>query len=263
MVERRSAIRAALVWDALFPVLQARHEAVTSAHDNRDKRPLEVVDLGGGTGGLAVRIAELGPDVVQVLVVDPSPDALASLERRAAEADVADAVRGVLGDAATLLDLVTAGTVDVVVCHEVLEVVDVPAQAVEAAAAVLAPGGVLSLVAAQRSAAVFARAVAGHVTDARTLLTDPDGRWGSTDPMPRRFTRDELTGLLEDAGLTVAEVRGVRVFTDHLSSANVEPERSGHGDGTAEELHMLEAEVATHPDFLAIATQLHLLATKR
>jgi S-adenosylmethionine-dependent methyltransferase len=260
VVEHRSAIRTAVVWDALHRVLQGRHDAVRA---RGDERLLQVVDLGGGTGGLAVRIAELGHHVV---VVDPSPDALASLARRASEADVSDAVRGVLGDADTLLDVVPAGTADVVVCHDVLEVVDLPDQALAVAAAALASGGALSLLAAQRSAAVFARAVGGHVADARALLNDPDGRWGSNDPMPRRFTRDQLIGLLDAAGLTVAEIRGVRVFTDHLVSAPVEPERFGHtaaGDGgAAEELRALEAEVATHPDFLAIATQLHVLATK-
>ena len=249
MVERRSAIRAAVVWDALRGVLQTRHDAVAAAGH---ERPLEVVDLGGGTGGLAVRVAELGHHVV---VVDPSPDALASLERRAADADVV--VRGVLGDAGTLLDVVPPGSADVVVCHGVLEVVDVPAQALGAAAAALAPGGSLSLLAAQRSGAVFARAIAGHVADARTLLTDPDGRWGSHDPMPRRFTREQLTGLVEAAGLTVAQVHGVRVFADHLSSATMESQ-----PGAAEALLALEAEVSTHPDFLAVATQLHVLATK-
>ena len=252
------SIRAALVWDAVQAVLAAR------SADALD-RPLEVVDLGGGTGGLAVRVAELGHHVV---VVDPRPDALASLERRAADAGMvggrqeqgSGSVRGVLGDAATLPDLVTTGSADVVVCHGVLEVVDVPAEALDAASTALAPGGVLSLLAAQRSAAVFARAIVGHVADARALLADPDGRWGPQDPMPRRFTRDQLVGLLEAAGFTVGEIRGVRVFADHLtggSSAVVEEE-----PGAVEALRTLEAEVATHPDFAAVATQLHLLATK-
>ncbi len=254
MVERRSTIRAAVVWDAVQGVLQARSTGTGSAGPADVDRPLEVVDLGGGTGGLAVRIAGLGHHVV---VVDPSPDALASLERRVADAGMVDGtVRGVLGDAATLPDVVPAGSADVVICHGVLEVVDVPAQALDAAAQALAPGGVLSLLAAQRSAAVFARAIGGHVAEARALLADPDGRWGSTDPMPRRFTRDQLTDLLEAAGFTVGEVRGVRVFADHLSST-VEAE-----PGAAEALRALEAEVATHTDFAAIATQLHLLATK-
>jgi SAM-dependent methyltransferase len=254
VVERRSAIRAALVWDAVQAVLAARSADAPG-------RPLEVVDLGGGTGGLAVRVAELGHHVV---VVDPSPDALASLERRAADAGLVDGrqeqgsgtVRGVLGDAATLPDLVPSASADVVVCHGVLEVVDVPAQALDAAARALAPGGALSLLAAQRSAAVFARAIGGHVADARAMLADPDGRWGSSDPMPRRFTRDQLVDLLGAAGFTVGEIRGVRVFADHLNSSTVESE-----PGAADALRALEAEVATHPDFAAIATQLHLHAT--
>ena len=248
------SIRAALVWDAVRAVLAAR-----SAH--APDRPLEVVDLGGGTGGLAVRVAELGHHVV---VVDPSPDALASLERRAADAGLvaghqeqgSGSVRGILGDAATLAEQVPVGSADVVVCHGVLEVVDVPAQALDAAARALAPGGALSLLAAQRSGAVFARAIVGHVADARALLSDPDGRWGSTDPMPRRFTRDQLLALLETAGFGVEEIRGVRVFADHLSSSTVEAE-----PGAADALLALEADVATHPDFATIATQLHLHAT--
>ena len=46
-------------------------------------RPLDVVDLGGGTGVMAIPLAARGH---RVTVVDPSPDALASLERRTAEA---------------------------------------------------------------------------------------------------------------------------------------------------------------------------------
>jgi len=109
--------------------------------------------------------------------------------------------------------------------------------------------------AAQRSAAVLARAIAGHFGDARAALVDPDGTWGGTDPVPRRFSRDELAGHLVDAGLVVTETRGVRVFVDHLSGADIDEA------GGAATLRALEADVATHPDFMAIATQLHLLAT--
>jgi SAM-dependent methyltransferase len=215
-------------------------------------RPLHVVDLGGGTGGLAVQIASLGH---RVTVVDPSPDALASLERRAAEVHLSASVHGVLGDAASLLEVVGPASGDVVICHGVLEVVDEPLQALQAVDAVLAADGVLSVLAAQRSAAVFTRALAGHLADAHVLLDDPHGRWGESDPVPRRFSRTELDRLLDEAGFTVTEVRGIRVFTDHLSSAVVDAE-----PGAADALQALEAAVATHPDFMAVATQLHLLA---
>lgn len=244
MERRRSAIRTAVVWDALQPVLQPTTPS---------QRPLRVVDLGGGTGGFAVRIAQLGH---HVLVVDPSPDALASLERRAAET-ATTTVSGVLGDADSLLDVVDPGTADLVLCHGLLEVVDKPGQALAAAATALATGGTLSVVAAQRAGGVFGRILAGHLGEAQTMLDDPDGRGGPTDALRRRFTEPELHGLLAEAGLEVTDVRGIRVFTDHLSSAVVDSE-----PGAADLLQALESAAAVRPEFIAIATQLHLLAAK-
>ena len=63
--ERRDSARTAVVWEALGPVLEPPG--------------LDVLDIGGGTGGFAVRVAGLGH---RVTVVDPSPDALAALARR-------------------------------------------------------------------------------------------------------------------------------------------------------------------------------------
>lgn len=245
MERRRSAIRTAVVWDALRTVLQSRYDAVGGA------RAVHVVDLGGGTGGLAVPIAGLGH---RVTVVDPSPDALASLERRAAEVDLTASVRGVLGDAASLLDVVDPDSADVVICHGVLEVVEAPLEALEAAAAVLVPEGTLSVLAAQRSAAVFARALAGHLAEAHALLDEGGGE--ESGQLPRRFSQAELRALLTRAGFTVAEVRGIRVFTDHISNALVDAD-----PGAADDLQALESAVAASPDFMAVATQLHLLAT--
>lgn len=243
---RRSAIRTAGVWEAVQGLL---HACTAAAGD----RPLSVVDLGGGTGEVAVRIGELGHSVV---VVDPSPDALAALERRAAEAGVSAVVRGVLGDAATLRDAVSPGSADVVLCHGVLERVDDPAAAVRAAVDVLVPGGGLSVLAAQLPAAVFARALAGHPAEARALLHSATGQ-AEAGALPRRFTAAGLEALLADSGCTVTERRGVRVFVDHVASAvDADPD-------AAAALGALEADVALHPDFLPLAAQLHLLARRR
>ena len=162
---RRSSARTAVVWDALRPLL-GRGE------------PLEVLDIGGGTGGFAVGVAELGHHVV---VVDPSPDALATLARRSAEAGVADRVRGVQGDLATLAELAPADGADVVLCHGVLEVVDDPRAALSSIHDVLRPGGTLSLLVSQRHAAVLARAMAGHFRQAHELL-DADGTGAPAGP---------------------------------------------------------------------------------
>src|SRR5690606_36853103 len=106
---------------------------------------LDVLDAGGGSGNFADPLARLGH---RVTVVDPSPNALFALERRAAEADVADRVQGRQGDAHGLFDVAERGGYDVVLCHGVLEYVDYPAHGLRNAVAALRPGGVLSLLAA-------------------------------------------------------------------------------------------------------------------
>jgi len=232
--ERRSAARTAVVWAGLRPVLDR-----AAGQD--------VLDIGGGTGGFAVRVAELGH---RVHVVDPSPDALAGLDRRARESGVE--VTGQQGDLSTLLDVAEPASADVVLCHGVLEVVDDPAAALATIAEVLRPGGVLSLLVAQRHAAVVARAMAGHFEQARALLdaTDQSGRSG------RRFTRDELETLLPAAGFTLASLHAVRVFSDLVPSSLLDLE-----PGATAALLELEQAVSERPEYAPLAAQLHLVAT--
>jgi len=207
-----------------------------------------VLDIGGGTGGFAVRVAELGH---QVLVIDPSPDALAALDRRARERDVADLVTGVQGDLAGVIDLVPLGTADLVLCHGVLGLVDDPVDALAVIGRLLRPGGALSLLVGQRHAAVLGRAMAGHFAQARELL---DGVGGDHE---HRFTADEVRGLLAESGYAVAEMHAVRVFSDLVPSALLDLE-PGAVDGLLE----LERAVADRPEYLTLAAQIHAVATR-
>ncbi|MFJ3923742.1 class I SAM-dependent methyltransferase [Streptomyces sp. NPDC090022] len=244
----RASLRTAVVWEVLKEALDRRVKAT-----GRDV--LDVLDTGGGTGKFAVPVARLGH---RVTVVDPSPNALFGLERRVSEEGVADLVRGVQGDAQGLLDVVEREAYDVVICHGVLEYVDDPAEGVANAVAALRPGGTLSLLGAGIGGAVLARALAGHFTEARTALTDPAGRWGSGDPVPRRFTADQLGELVSGAGLEVGAVHGVRIFADLVPGVLVDTE-----PGAAAALLRLEEAAAELPAFHAVATQLHVLGEKR
>jgi SAM-dependent methyltransferase len=248
---RRSAVRTGVVWAALRLSLEQPGGLDRTGLDGVGAR---VVDIGGGTGGFAVPLAELGH---RVLVVDPSPDALAALGRRAAERHVTDLVTGVQGDVADLPELATGehSQADLVLCHGVLEVVDDPAGALTTIAGVLRPGGTLSLLVAQRHAAVIARAMAGHFQQARALLDpDPTEHVGSGRP-GRRYTHDELSAMVAAAGLEVLAVHAVRVFADLVpgSLLDLEP-------GASQALADLEQAVAERPEYLPLATQLHVLA---
>lgn len=243
----RSALRTAVVWEVVRAALEKRAAEL-------DQPVLDVVDTGGGTGNFAVPVARLGH---RVTVVDPSPDALFALERRAAEAGVTDLVRAVQGDTQTLPELVAPGTVDAVLCHGVLEVVDDPAEALGSLAAALRRGGFVSLLAANRNGAVLARALALPL---HRRPYRPGGRRRplgrerpDAAPLQRRGARQAGHAA---ADLRVDSVHGVRVFADLVPGVLVDTE-----PGALEALLKLEEAAAEQPAFHAVATQLHLLAT--
>ncbi len=241
----RFAVRTAGVWDVVADLLVEQ-----SQRTGKDR--LDVVDVGGGTGGFAVPVAGLGH---RVTVVDPSPDALASLSRRASEAQVDHLLRAEQGEAAGLPDLLAPECADVVLCHGVLEYADDPEAAAAGVMAVLRPDGVASLLAAQRLGAVLARALAGRFAEARHLLTDPQGRAGNSDPLPRRFDEASLAELLGTCGAAIRDVHGVRLVTDLLPGALLD------GDPAAlEDLLELERAVAVHPALSVVCSQIHVLA---
>jgi SAM-dependent methyltransferase len=242
---RHAALRTGVVFQALRDALRRRAEAT-------GRPELDVLDTGGGSGRFSVPVAGLGH---RVTVVDPSPDALFALARRARDEGVADRVRGLQGDTQDLLDVAGRGAYDLVLCHGVLEYVDDAEAALRAVAGALRPGGALSLLAAGTGGAVLARALAGRFTEARRALTAPDGRWGDADPVPRRFTAPGLTALVAGAGLAPREVLGVGIFADLVPGSLV----AGGSDALAA-LTALEAEAAARPEFQAVARHLHVLA---
>ncbi len=234
---RRDGVRTSLIWDVLRDVVSAR-----AADTGRPT--LDIVDVGGGTGGLAVPFAALGHNVT---VVDPSPDALAAAQRRAAEAGAR--LTAIQGDAASLDAVAGIKTADLVICHNVLEYVDSPADAMTAIAAVLRPSATVSVLASNAVAAVLHQALAGRFAEARQLL-DPDAAGGP----PWRFTLPALTALIEGAGLRAGQAHGLRIFGGLVPGVLLD------GDaGAAEALRALEEAAAATPPLRDIAAKLHVL----
>jgi len=239
----RDGVRSRRLWDVLLE--DVTQDAVATLVSVTGRTVLDVVDVGGGTGGFAVPLATLGHNVT---VVDPSPDALAAAQRRAAEVPVPLSV--VQGEASSLAEMAGPATADLVICHNVLEYVDSPADAMAGIARVLRPSGVVSVLAANAVAAVLHHALAGRFTQAGRLLPGAGADCG----LPRRFTLPELAELVEGAGLRPGQARGLRIF------AGLVPGALADGDAVAAAgLLSLERAAATYPPLRDIAAQLHLL----
>ena len=173
-------------------------------------------------------------------------------------------LRAVQGDAADLALVAGKQSADLVLCHSVLEYVDSPPAAMAAIAAVLRPGGAVSVLTASAVAAVIHRALAGRFDEARRLLSglgsaaSVDGSApvaeGHGQPGPRRFTLAGVTALIEEAGLRPGPALGVRVFADLVPRvvADADP-------GAAKGLQGLELAAAAHPAFHDFAAQVHVL----
>jgi len=227
--------RQRLVWQLLSEALVAVAEP-------------SVLDCGGGSGSFAVPLAESG---ALVTVVDISPDALATLRRRAAEVGVADRIRPVQGDVEQLGDVLGESKFDVVLAHGILQAVDDGVAAFRAVAAAVRPGGMLSVLIDNPDASVIARALSGDVTAA---LAELRARIAADSSSIALRGIEAVLAQSQQLGLHVEALHGVGVFTELVPVAGLEA-RSEQADALAE----LEALASTRSPYRDLASRVHLL----
>ncbi|MPZ86424.1 MAG: methyltransferase domain-containing protein [Actinophytocola sp.] len=226
---------------------------LAAARRRRGGEPPRVLDVGGGSGVLAVPLAAAG---CVVTVVEPNPNALATLSRRAREAGVGDRIAAVQADSDALGQVVEAGSADLVLAHGVLEVVDDPTKSLAAMVDTLAPDGAVSVLVANRTAALLHHATAGRLAEASRLADDPDGRLPA-EQILRRFDTDGLTRLLTNAGLVVELLQGQGVLTDLVPGAVLQQD-----SGAEQALAELELRLAGTAPLRDIASRLHAVARR-
>src|SRR5438105_14986598 len=215
-------------------------------------RSLLALDLGGGTGAIAVRLARLG---LHVTLLDASEPMLNFAKRAAREAGVTERIALKHGDAAQLANLFPSEWFDVILCHNILEYLDDPCDVLRSAARALRdPSSIISVLVRNQAGEVLKAAIKdGDLAASEHNLTAVWGCESLYGGRVRLFTAESLQAMLLESSLAVTVERGVRVISDYLP-----PQLSGNEQ--YERIFDLACKLAWRPGFVAVARYTHCLA---
>ncbi len=215
------------------------------------RRQLRALDVGSGTGALAIRLAGLG---VHVTLLDSSPAMLEAAGRTAREAGTGDRIVLRQGDAARVGDIFSGQSFDLILCHHLLEFVDDPGAVLRELAKLMTDSAaVLSLLVRMQAGEVLKAAIrAGDLSAAERNLTAEWGHESLYGGRVRLFTPDGVGGMLMEASLIVTATRGIRVVVDYLPTAVSRTEAH-------QQILELERKLGKRPEFAAVARYAHYL----
>src|SRR5258705_2291627 len=154
-------------------------------------RSLLVLDLGGGTGAIAVRLARLG---LHVTLLDASELMLDFAKRAAREAGVTERIALKHGDVAHLANLFPSESFDVILCHNILEYVDDACAVLRSAARSLRdPSSIVSVLVRNQAGEVLKAAIQdGDLAATEHNLTAEWGHESLYGGEVRLFTAESL-----------------------------------------------------------------------
>lgn len=215
-------------------------------------RPLHALDVGGGTGAMALRLAQLG---FHVTLLDASLPMLDHARRAAQKAGVGERVELKQGDASQFSELLHAESFDVITCHNILEFVDDPGEVLRNAARALRDSSsiISVLVRNQAGEVLKAALLTADLAAAERTLTAEWGDEALYGGRVRLFGPEKLKAMLLESSLAVKAERGVRIFSDYLPP---EISRTNEYDRIFE----LERKLGSRPDFAAVARYRQCLA---
>jgi S-adenosylmethionine-dependent methyltransferase len=238
-------LRSELSWQNLEPHLPRPGTA-----------PPRALDLGAGTGEMALRLAAAGWSVTLV-------DGSRRMLERAAELAEARGLgtriarRAFDLDRGGISDALGGNTYDLVVCHDVLEYVSSPEALLREARAVLAAEGRISLVVRNLAGEVMKHLLRGAAHEiVFGILASRRFREDLYGLDVRLFDLGEIRSLLGGAGLEVVAERGIRVAADHLG------DWAKGGDEAFDRMLELEIRLGECPELRPLARYVQVIAAR-
>jgi S-adenosylmethionine-dependent methyltransferase len=216
-----------------------------------------VLDVGGGSGELALRLVGRG---FHVWLLDYAPAMLD--QARLAAQDLPESARDRLTFChATVEDAAQSFSpefFDVVICHTLIEYLPDPRFILRAVTSLLRSGGLLSVSFVNRHAEVL-RQIWSQVDPKGALEKMEDDRFQASlfGISGVAYTTGEVGAWLVELGLTLTATYGVRSFADYV------PRKHLDEPGFFDALLRLEVAAAARTPYNLLARYAHLIAHRR
>jgi S-adenosylmethionine-dependent methyltransferase len=179
---------------------------------------LQVLDAGAGTGSYALPLARQGHHVT-LLDVSARMLELARQNAAALAPGLLDRLEFCQDSAQAAPARYGPDRFDLVLCHTLLEYVPDPREILQALAAVLKPGGLLSLLAVNPQNDALRWALAkGDLDQARRSLGQTRSSTTLFGLNRRVYSGPSLRETLADLGMQTVATYGVRIFADYLGA---------------------------------------------
>lgn len=238
-------IRQEVTWHNLAPNLPA----VTDV-----EHPPCVLDAGGGSGELALRLIQQG---YRVWLSDYAPAMLDQAQQaaRSLPIDVRDRLTLCPMSVDETVESFDPRSFDAITCHTLIEFLPDPRASLASLASLLRDNGLMSVSFVNRHAEVLRQVWSkSDPRGALATLEKSDFCASLFDVPGSAYTAKEVTAWLRDAGLQITGYYGVRAFADWVLH-----ERLDDPDFFDALLH-LEKAVAAHPPYSELARYIQLIA---
>ncbi|HTP27039.1 MAG TPA: methyltransferase domain-containing protein [Anaeromyxobacteraceae bacterium] len=220
------------------------------------RSPPRALDLGAGTGEMALRLAASGWSVT---LVDGSRRMLEMANGAATARGLAARIecRTIDLETGDLAIALGVGAYDLVLCHCLLDYLTSPQALLRQAHATLVATGRISVIVRNCSGEFLKRLLQGpDREEALSLLRTRRMREAMYGLQVRLFDPAELRTLLGSTGFDVVAERGVRVVADHL------PDWAERGQAAFNRILELERSLAESRDLGAVARYFQVIAER-
>lgn len=222
---------------------------LTQHTPNISSSPLRVLDIGGGLGQFAIKLAELGH---QVTYNDISIEMTKKAQEFAAQTKVNDVIQWFSCPYQQLIKEPLA-PYDIVLCHAVLEWLQEPEQIIPAINHLLKPKGVLSLCFYNPAGKIYRNLICGNFNFVNNMDKRPSDKGSLTPNNP--CASEQVKDWLMHNDFSIQQESGIRVFHDY-----VREKRGGHQ--IPEEVLKMELLFSNQTPYKQMGRYLHILANK-